>query len=228
MIAARLRPAPDRQKVLLVALFILGLPSCRQAAAPLSQARTDSGPFDAPQAKADAAPPLDTAGAHDTASSNDMPHAHDLASSMTDTPDALDTAHALDMDVADNGPSDLDAHARDVAPPMDLPRDIAPGEPSCEGDLTACPSAGSTACVSVRSNRDNCGACGRRCCGLCISGECRSEGPAGTLLCPPADGGCIGTVAIDPETDPVNCGECGRRCRAGEVCDRRACVPAER
>jgi len=73
------------------------------------------------------------------------------------------------------------------------------------------------ACVNTRSDRDNCGACGRAC---PMGQQCRGS------ICQPA---CLsqmqlcGGVMTDTATDPMNCGFCGMACPAGEVCSGGSC-----
>src|SRR5439155_572377 len=64
-------------------------------------------------------------------------------------------------------------------------------------------------CVSLDTDRKNCGRCGIVCPtnDVCSSGRC---------ICPRENDVC-NNVCVNPETDTANCGECGRKCAPGET-----------
>ncbi|MDO9015421.1 MAG: hypothetical protein Q8S73_35320 [Deltaproteobacteria bacterium] len=78
--------------------------------------------------------------------------------------------------------------------------------------------------------------------GRCVRAVVPSRCGDGTV-CDPARGGCVdprcrdggspceadgGVACVDLGASTVDCGACGVRCRAGDVCDRGACVPRAR
>ena len=87
-------------------------------------------------------------------------------------------------------------------------------------------------CLSVRSDNDNCGACGNQCAlsQRCVEGACRTVCPSGQQVCAPqavgdagVDGGAVAEVCAILATDNANCGACGRRCAPGQVCSEGTC-----
>ncbi|WP_437970023.1 MXAN_6577-like cysteine-rich protein [Sorangium sp. So ce260] len=98
-------------------------------------------------------------------------------------------------------------------------------------------------CVSLRSDRANCGACGVACPTdeACVDGACEppggdgggGTGAGGAGGGPPACGGdrytkrCDG-ACVDTRTDPNHCGKCGEQCEPGRACEgalcRRSCL----
>jgi hypothetical protein len=88
----------------------------------------------------------------------------------------------------------------------------------CATEETIC----SGACSNLKSDRDNCGACGRQCGDglVCASGEC-VEGCAGGLV------NC-GNACVDPASDNDNCGGCAADdpsfvCRPDQTCSGGTC-----
>src|SRR5438477_633924 len=82
----------------------------------------------------------------------------------------------------------------------------------CAPEQTLC----SSVCVSLQSDVNNCGACGRTCtasevcqAGTCFAGGCSS----GLNGC-----GAGGHSCVDNRSDPNFCGSCGNRCDQTEVC----------
>ncbi|RVW46041.1 Stigma-specific STIG1-like protein 1 [Vitis vinifera] len=57
-------------------------------------------------------------------------------------------------------------------------------------------------CVNVRTDRLNCGACGKKCrySEICCKGEC-----------------------VNPSSDRRNCGGCGKKCKKGSLCVHGMC-----
>jgi hypothetical protein len=95
------------------------------------------------------------------------------------------------------------------------PEDAGADAPQCSSPHTAC--AGT--CVDLRSDENNCGACGATCNGglVCKQGMCALECANGTTLCG-------GGTCVDTQTDSQNCGACDRPCASGQVCSQGACV----
>ncbi len=85
----------------------------------------------------------------------------------------------------------------------------APGQTVCSG-----------ACVDLKANAQNCGACGRGCelRELCFQGDCALSCPKGWTEC---NGACV-----DLTTNTNNCGQCGNSCSGGQSCQAGACVCA--
>jgi hypothetical protein len=75
----------------------------------------------------------------------------------------------------------------------------------CYGGMVLC---GGT-CVDIRSDHENCGACGNACepAVVCSGGECILECPGGMVNC---SGSCV-----DLSSDENNCGACGAACPPG-------------
>ena len=72
-------------------------------------------------------------------------------------------------------------------------------------------------CTNLQSDRNNCGACGRKCAdnNICSKGKCC---PNGRINC--------GGVCVNLRTNPDNCGQCGKRCPSRRCVDRQ-CTPPE-
>jgi hypothetical protein len=72
-------------------------------------------------------------------------------------------------------------------------------------------------CVDLKSDVENCGACGTACTGTqsCVAGKCATQCPGGGLLC---SGACV-----NGKFDNANCGACGKTCKPGEVCSQGSC-----
>lgn len=89
-------------------------------------------------------------------------------------------------------------------------------------------------CVDVRSDVNNCGACGTRCpSGVCIAGVCQSggatcqRGDVGRFCNPDAGTSslcCQGSGCIDTQTDNANCGACASPCGSGLTCVGGRCI----
>ncbi len=92
--------------------------------------------------------------------------------------------------------------------------------PLCAVPLVAC----SGACVDVRFDPSNCGACGQPCQPneRCASGTCAVQCPAGTLAC----GAGPGLLCVNAERDVLHCGNCTTVCAPGEACTLGKCKPA--
>lgn len=87
----------------------------------------------------------------------------------------------------------------------------AAGGGGCASGLTAC----SSDCVDVKSDKNNCGACGTVCPVVCANGACATS-------CPPPTTNCSGSC-VDTQSSVANCGACGTRCEGGKVCTSGAC-----
>lgn len=88
----------------------------------------------------------------------------------------------------------------------------------CPPGKDLCPSG----CVDLRTDDENCGACGTACAAgqVCINGECTCTADS----CP--DGCCAGDQC-SPGTTNAACGQIGgicARCETGDICDQRTCV----
>ena len=88
---------------------------------------------------------------------------------------------------------------------------------SCPEPLSTCEGA----CVDVRFDPANCGACGAACSAgqVCVDGACAVSCPDGSEKCE-ADGK---PVCADTKLDRNHCGGCGKACSAAEVCSAGAC-----
>jgi hypothetical protein len=83
---------------------------------------------------------------------------------------------------------------------------IVPGaEPSCPEGTDVC----GKACVNLKSNRQNCGACGTACAAEkdCVLGKCQVSCGGTSVRC--------GDKCFDVKGDPLNCGECDKACPTG-------------
>ena len=86
---------------------------------------------------------------------------------------------------------------------------------------TGCPSGRTLCnglCLNLRTERTNCGACGRACevGQLCVAGECRPDCVGGLIDC--------GGACINPASDPMHCGRCGNACSPVELCGAGECL----
>jgi hypothetical protein len=117
----------------------------------------------------------------------------------------------------DNGVTPTD---NGVVAPTDngvvTPTDNGVVTPTCAAPRMICDGA----CVDVRTDIANCGACGLECVTgqFCAGGACRStsECAAPRMTC--------GASCIDITTDVFNCGACNRRCGDGQNCVASQCV----
>ncbi|MBI2391244.1 MAG: VCBS repeat-containing protein [Deltaproteobacteria bacterium] len=94
----------------------------------------------------------------------------------------------------------------------------APGDGPAGGSCASPSMVCGGACIDVRSDPRNCGACGKTCDDalVCVSGRCSGACPASQEVC---DGRCVAT-----QTDRANCGACGNACASGQVCSEGACA----
>lgn len=91
-------------------------------------------------------------------------------------------------------------------------------------------------CTDIRTDANNCGACGARCTGgVCINGVCQTggstcqRGDVGRYCNPDAGTSsvcCAGAGCVDTLTNNTNCGSCGGVCNAGLSCLGGRCVAA--
>jgi hypothetical protein len=92
------------------------------------------------------------------------------------------------------------------------------GGPSCPATSQVC----NGACVDVRFDPTNCGACGTACAAgeVCVDGTCGVSCPSGSETCE-LDGK---TLCADVKVDRNHCGGCGKACGPAEVCVDGACA----
>ncbi len=101
------------------------------------------------------------------------------------------------------------------------------GEGLESASAQTCP-AGETrcgdACVDLRTDVLNCGACGNACLNgsECVGGACAPV----TTTCPTGQTRC-GEVCVDTTSSAANCSACGRACGADETCRDSLCVPID-
>ena len=137
-------------------------------------------------------------------------------------PDAEATAPDAPRDVAVAIDATTDAGAPDVT--SDVPRDVfVDGPPVCLDNTADCDGLPGNGCeVTLRNNRDHCGACGVRCCGACVDGQCWADG-LGLTVCARGPDGCR-SFPRNLATDPAACGRCENACGQGEVCQSGVCT----
>ena len=114
--------------------------------------------------------------------------------------------------------------ASSVTPPVDASVDVSVHVDTGTSKDVAVKSCGAQqvscggACVTVSSDPDNCGACGKSCTGgeVCSAGQCTLACAGGATKC--------GQACVDETNDPANCGGCGTVCTAGQVCSAGKCA----
>jgi hypothetical protein len=79
-------------------------------------------------------------------------------------------------------------------------------------------------CIDIKSDRDNCGGCGRACSpglvckdGMCVCAVYEHEKDEVKDYC--GQNGCIDIAGADND----NCGACGKTCKEGQHCDKGRC-----
>jgi hypothetical protein len=79
-----------------------------------------------------------------------------------------------------------------------------------------CETCGGSACVSLASDANHCGACDTTCPAgsACVNGAC---------ACPGGQAAC-GSSCVDVATDNQNCGTCGNACASGSTCSAGQCA----
>jgi hypothetical protein len=87
----------------------------------------------------------------------------------------------------------------------------------CPTNQTLCSTSGGQACVNLKSDNFNCGACGAACAvgQVCNGGACEVRCSTGLTNC---SGACR-----DVTTDINNCGSCGKGCDLGQACVKGVC-----
>ncbi|MFO0653229.1 MAG: hypothetical protein U0326_43820, partial [Polyangiales bacterium] len=114
-----------------------------------------------------------------------------------------------------------------IAPPdatfLDTP-DAADAGLVCPSPLAACGGR----CTDPRTDRENCGACGRFCgaANVCQNGACVPDCTAGETLCMTAATGDAGASlrCVSLQTSRENCGACGTACGRDQVCTGGVCT----
>ncbi|MFO0626177.1 MAG: fibrinogen-like YCDxxxxGGGW domain-containing protein [Polyangiales bacterium] len=137
----------------------------------------------------------------------------------TDTPSTdIPSTDIPSTDIPSTDIPATDVPAADVPPEAtaDVPPVCLAGTADCDGN------PGNGCEVTLRSDGANCGACGVRCCGPCIDGQCWADG-VGLTVCGTGPGGCR-NFPRNLLTDPAACGACDHACATGEVCSDGACV----
>ena len=94
--------------------------------------------------------------------------------------------------------------------------DGGPGALSCCFGAVECNSA----CVNLKNDANNCGACGTRC---AVNQECNA---GACTPCSANDTQCTDQCA-DLQSDPFNCGACGKVCGASQSCTAGSCSVCE-
>jgi hypothetical protein len=94
---------------------------------------------------------------------------------------------------------------------------LSPNTECVHGDAGGDGGRGTTQCVDLQSDLNNCGLCGAACSNgaVCANGGCG---------CPTWTTNCSGTCS-DLQTDSNNCNSCGTECANGFVCTGGACGP---
>lgn len=96
---------------------------------------------------------------------------------------------------------------------------------SCDTNFANCDGSAANGCeVDLRSDRNNCGSCGRPCTGSssCVAGACTTP----STTCSPPTTSCAG-ACVNLSNDASNCGGCGVTCstraNAGSTCASSSC-----
>ncbi|MBK6530129.1 MAG: hypothetical protein IPF99_11140 [Deltaproteobacteria bacterium] len=97
------------------------------------------------------------------------------------------------------------------------------GQVACSAGASDGGTVGAEICVLTATDRDHCGACGRRCGPgeVCSAGSCATNCAQGLSTCMASDGS---RACADLQRDPRHCGACGTSCASGETCDSGRCV----
>ncbi|CAN6451737.1 unnamed protein product [Victoria cruziana] len=127
-----------------------------------------------------------------------------LVAAVASSATLLDETEDRNQEDVDGGDDDVDSPSGDL-PSAGLRRLVARYNlPTCEKDPKVCYIGGtagkdccSKRCVDVKTDRFNCGECGRRCkfTESCCKGRC-----------------------VNLAFDKGNCGKCGNKCRRGSYC----------
>ena len=91
-----------------------------------------------------------------------------------------------------------------------------------QGQTVCTPDGGSPLCANLKSDNQNCGACGKTCASdlVCVNGVCQGSCTPDQTKCG-GDGG--PTSCANLKTDNANCGACGKSCGILSACADGAC-----
>ncbi len=132
-------------------------------------------------------------------------------------PDRFDVGSDASKSDADDvkGEGDVKDGSDASGPGADVD-DVPPGKSCLNQYSRVCDDA----CVNVKVDADNCGACGVKCGAgeACAGGVCATGCGAGEQIC--------GRECVDVKSNSDHCGACGTKCGAGKGCNAGRCVPS--
>ncbi len=119
---------------------------------------------------------------------------------------------SLSMMACGSSPSPSDAGNAPMDGALDASTTDAGEAPQCPAGQTFCEGA----CVTLETDREHCGECGRRCPmgEVCSASACGLDCSAPAVPCEDGDA----DYCADLSSDEANCGACGRRCELGLTC----------
>ncbi|MCZ7684147.1 MAG: hypothetical protein M5U28_37385 [Sandaracinaceae bacterium] len=119
---------------------------------------------------------------------------------------------SLSMMACGSSPSPSDAGNAPMDGALDASTTDAGEAPQCPAGQTFCGGA----CVTLETDREHCGECGRRCPmgEVCSASACGLDCSAPAVPCEDGDA----DYCADLSSDEANCGACGRRCELGLTC----------
>lgn len=105
---------------------------------------------------------------------------------------------------------------------VDVTADATMDASVCPSPLLSC----NQRCSDPRTDRENCGACGRSCStgNVCQNGACVPDCGSGETLCRSAGDAGAGLACVSLRTDRANCGACGTACGTNQVCANGTCT----